>query len=72
MNTTIQTPPRKRNLDLVNLIAELGGLSALMTSLYIPFMDGENKMSDAKTADALYAVQRYLDRISDDIEEFTV
>lgn len=72
MNTAIQTPPRKRSLDLVNLTAELGGLSALMLSLYVSFMDGESQIPETKTADALYAMQHYLDRIIDDIEEFTV
>jgi hypothetical protein len=72
MNTTIQTPPRKRDLDLEYLIIELGGVSALMTALSIPFCNGTDRISDKLTADALNALHLYIDRIADDIGEFTV
>lgn len=72
MQTVITTPPRKRDLDLEYLIVELGGVSALLASLSIPYSTGTDRISDKLTADALNALHLYVDRIADDIAEFTV
>ena len=71
MKTAITTPPRKRELDLEYLIVELGGASALLTALSISFNDGD-RISDNLTAEALNALHQYIDRIADDLAEFTV
>lgn len=68
----ITTPPRKRELDIEELLIELSGVSALIEALSIPFIDGTRRPSDNLIGDSLHTLHRYIERIADDISEFTV
>lgn len=72
MLNTITTPPRTRKLDLEDLTTELFGISDMLIALSFPFMDGTERLTDSKIADVLNAVSSHINRIADDISEFTV
>lgn len=55
--------------DPVTLCAELEGLACLVCALGTPFLEEENRLSQETIGNALFAVQTYLERISDTIME---
>lgn len=55
--------------DPLTLSAELEGLSCLVCALGTPFMEDENRLSDETIANALFAVQTYLERITESVME---
>lgn len=55
--------------DPVTLSAELEGISCLVCALYDPFANEEVRLSHETIANALFAVETYLERISEDVLE---
>ena len=57
----------KDKIELGDICAELDGVSALLCALGSPFQGGGNTLSDRTLGDAIFALQRYVERINDDV-----
>ncbi len=55
----------KRDLD--DLCTELNGISALVSCLFAPYLDGEVTVSNTTMGDALFSIRSYIDRITKDL-----
>ena len=55
--------------DPNTLSAELNGVSCLVCALYAPFSEDEVTLTNETIAEALFAIECYLERISEDVGE---
>lgn len=57
----------KKN-DIFDISVEVSAVSAIVAGLRIQFEDGNSRLSDDSMNLALFGVERYLDRIVNDID----